>query len=81
MAKPNEYYHIKAWGQYLGSYSYYIKGEQEKAAADNAPINAISKKSDGIWSTADDIRNEDLRNVINENAQNLAKRVNGGVNA
>jgi hypothetical protein len=41
MPKPTDYKHIAAWGQMMGSYQYYITGEQEKAAAANAPLDAI----------------------------------------
>jgi hypothetical protein len=41
MANPKEYKHIAAWGQMMGSYPYYIKDQQEDAAQNNAPLDAI----------------------------------------
>ena len=50
MPKPSDYKHIKAWGKMLGSRSYYIKGEQEKAAKENAPLTAVYyNQSKDIW--------------------------------
>lgn len=40
MAKPEEYLHIKVWHASTGSYQYYWKNLQERAAADNAPLDA-----------------------------------------
>ena len=41
------------WGESLGSYEYYIKAEQEKAARMDAPTDALYFKSDfenpGSW--------------------------------
>lgn len=67
MRTPNEYKHIKAWGVYMGSYRYYITCEQEEAAEDNAPVNAIYKHN-GRWKTVDDITDEVLRNTITDYA-------------
>lgn len=41
LPKPSEYIAIEAWGHMLQSYDYYIRQEQERAAQDNAPIDAI----------------------------------------
>ena len=41
MPKPSEYKWIAVWGWFMGSEQYYIKAEQERAAADNAPLDAI----------------------------------------
>ncbi len=39
--KPADYKAIEIWGKRLGSMPYYIKDEQERAAVDQAPIDAI----------------------------------------
>jgi hypothetical protein len=39
--KPEQYLHILAWGRQLGSFDYFIKNEQRKAAQDKAPRTAI----------------------------------------
>lgn len=39
--QPSDYKAIALWGEQLGSYPYYIKGEQRKAFDDKAPIDAI----------------------------------------
>jgi hypothetical protein len=41
MPKPEEYIGIQAWGAQMGSFAYYIREEQAKAAEDNAPIDSI----------------------------------------
>lgn len=38
---PKAYKAIRLWGKNLGSYEYYIKGEQAKASHDGAPVDAI----------------------------------------
>jgi hypothetical protein len=72
MAKPKEYLHIRAWGNKLLSYEYYIKDQQELAASQNAPIDAIYKKNgEPGWVCAselsDDLRAE-LSRRVNEQA-------------
>jgi hypothetical protein len=42
--KPKEYIAIRLWGRQMGSYDYYIQMEQQKAAEDNAPLDAIYKR-------------------------------------
>lgn len=41
MPKPEDYMHIMVWGKMLGSHMNYILREQERAAEDNAPLDAI----------------------------------------
>lgn len=50
MNKPEDYKHIRAWGVMLSSYEYYIRQEQERAAADKAPITAVYEGDKG-WVT------------------------------
>lgn len=61
--KPTDYKHIKAWGQFMGSYDSFIEMEQFNAAADDAPLNAIYKSGDK-WYTFDEIENEETRWLI-----------------
>jgi len=60
MNKPSDYKAIAFWGHELGSFSSYVKTEQQEAAADNAPLNAIYKSADG-WETTDRVSNMELR--------------------
>ena len=38
-----DYIYIRAWGQYMGSYAYYIRDQVATAHEDKAPGNAIYK--------------------------------------
>ncbi len=60
MNKPSDYRAIQFWGARLGSLRYYIKREQERAAIDNAPLNAIYYREDAGWRTLDDVTNENV---------------------
>jgi len=53
--------YIRAWGQLLGSYDYYIAAQVELAIRDRAPPKAIYRDTDGRWHTFDDIVGEDNR--------------------
>lgn len=54
--RPSDYRHIAAWGRYLGSYQYYIKDQQEQAALDNAPLDAVYYNNDQRrWVTLDEM--------------------------
>jgi hypothetical protein len=59
MPKPEDYKHIRAWGRMMLSYEYYIVQEQEQAAKDNAPIDAIYKRD--TWRRFADVENPDSR--------------------
>jgi hypothetical protein len=59
-----KYRHIVAWGRLLGSYSYYIADEVDRAAADNAPADAIYKNTEGKWQTYRDITNEGTKQQL-----------------
>ena len=54
--KPTDYIHIMIWGKQLGSFAYYWLQQQEDAANDRAPLNAIYKEANGTWVTVDDIQ-------------------------
>lgn len=62
---PADYKHIAVWGRILGSFEYYIVGQQAKAHAAGAPITAVYEKYDtngrgptGEWVTADECSEE-----------------------
>ena len=61
MNKPQDYIYIRRWGAMLGSYEYYIKAQQQQAAEDDAPLNAVYQRlpPEGVrshqWATTDDI--------------------------
>jgi hypothetical protein len=64
MAKANEYRHIAAWGRMMSSDRSYIFDQQVKAAADNAPIDAVYF-GDGQWRRFSEVTNEDTITLIN----------------
>lgn len=39
--EAKKYRHIRSWGVYMRSHEYYIKSQQEQAARDNAPEDAL----------------------------------------
>ncbi len=39
--KAGEYQYIRVWGSVMGSYAYYVENEQQRAAEDHAPLDAI----------------------------------------
>jgi hypothetical protein len=49
--KPNDYRYIRAWGQMMSSHEYYIKQQQELAAEEGAPLDAIFKDGSDVWHT------------------------------
>lgn len=49
----NDYIYIQAWGIKLGSDTYFIQNEIDRAMKDNAPYNAIYR-SGKIWHTLDE---------------------------
>lgn len=59
-----DYAYVRAWGQTLGSFPYYIEGEVEKARRSNAPETAIYQRDDGSWATFEGIASKDTRNAI-----------------
>jgi hypothetical protein len=46
--QPSDYKALAAWGRLMQSFPYYITQQQEQAAADNAPVDAIYKR-DNEW--------------------------------
>jgi len=67
--KPVKHKYIVAWGKYVDSKGYYIQEQLNKAEEDNAPLNAISRRSDGTWRTMDDIQDEGLKATLEEVAR------------
>lgn len=61
--KPHEYVCIAAWGRRMGSFDYYIKDQQRKAAQMGAPLTAIYER-DGHWQRAEEIVNPHTRKMI-----------------
>lgn len=64
--QPEQYRAIAIWGQMLGSYGYYIKEQQARAAAEGAPLTAIFERmaSDGSgrageWAIVEEVQNPD----------------------
>lgn len=55
--KDRGYPWIVKWGFMLGSKDYYIQEQCDKAAAANAPKDAIHENSDSTWATTVDIAN------------------------
>jgi hypothetical protein len=72
MHKPNEYLVIQAWGELMCSAPSYIVNDQEKAAADYAPTDAIYF-ANKMWVRLDEITNPDARRRINERLVELRK--------
>ena len=71
-----DYVLIRAWGQYMGSYSYYIRDQIAIAKEDNAPGNAIYKnEDDGTWVTVDKL-NSITRTSVERMAAAIMRREN-----
>jgi hypothetical protein len=64
MNNPSDYRAIAIWGKVCASFDYYIRDEQYRAAADNAPYDAIFKSVGGDWVTVDEIKNTELKEEI-----------------
>ena len=62
--KPEEYKHIAAWGNLMGSQEWYIKDLQEKAAESSAPIDTVYRAANGDWRTCSGIVNPQTRRYI-----------------
>lgn len=68
--RPSDYVWIARWGQYLGSFDYYITQEQERAAGEKAPLDAIYQESryspnqPGAWHTISEVSNPDARSYF-----------------
>lgn len=81
MSKPSDYVWIKLWGHQLGSYDYYIENQQEKAARDNAPLDAIYEVTGaggvhtGKWNTASGITNTDTQRSLRSAAEKAGLKI------
>jgi hypothetical protein len=65
--KASDYKYIRAWGKFLGSYEYYIVGEQERALEDDAPFDAISYDDQNKrWRTVRDIKRPGLKAQLDD---------------
>jgi hypothetical protein len=68
--KPADYRHIAAWGRMMGSYPYYIEGQQSRAAEMQAPVDAIYQEHSwdgtGKWHTMSDVTNADTKRLIEQ---------------
>lgn len=53
--KPADYHGIALWGRQLGSFQYYIDGQQAKAADDKAPLDALYDRGDH-WVCVSDLK-------------------------
>lgn len=64
MAGLNNYEYIRAWGRMMGSYSYYITEQVERAKNDNAPSNSVYfGYSENRWITFDEIHEDTKRTI------------------
>lgn len=68
------YPYIRAWGEYMGSMSYYINDERRRAEQDNAPATALHRKTDGSWFTLEEIQSEALRRRLQERVDYIEGR-------
>lgn len=65
MNRPEQYVWIARWGRGLGSRHAYVLGEQTRAAADGAPLNAVYYDDRAKrWRTTDDLRYADTRKSL-----------------
>ncbi len=62
--KPEEYKAIAVWNQLMGGQAYYAALQQQKAASENAPVDAIYKMADGVWKTVGEIENKAFRERV-----------------
>lgn len=61
MATGNDYYHLRAWCQMMGSDVAYTRRQIEAARADGAPRDAIYKREDGTWAAFSDVTAPETR--------------------
>lgn len=59
-----DYKYIRAWGQMLGSFDYYINAQVEQARQDNAPQTATYRREDGTWATFEEVLRDDTKGRI-----------------
>jgi hypothetical protein len=68
--KASDYIWIERWGKLLGSFDHYIKNQQEKALAENAPVAATFKRNDGTWALINNVSNLGTRAYFEQNFAN-----------
>lgn len=61
-----DYPYIRAWGQLLGSYEYFIEAQIERAQEDNAPDDAVYVDQEGRWHRFAHVTNEETRQQIDQ---------------
>lgn len=61
--EPEEYALIWLWGRLLSSQPSWIREQQERAAREGAPLNAIYRK-EVRWHTADEVLHPDTRALL-----------------
>ena len=63
--EPRDYRHIKAWGRLLGSDAPYVERQQQKAADEQAPIDATFQRYGSTsWATVQDIKDKGRRDYV-----------------
>ena len=62
-----DYKWIRFWGQYMGSQSFYVDAQVERAKKERAPANAIYRDTDG-WKTTAQIENQSAINALEKMA-------------
>lgn len=65
MNHPKDYKHIRAWGKFMGSYEYYIQNQQNEAADDQAPLDAIYKRGEK-WTLYSEVESETTRLAVDQ---------------
>jgi len=81
MPNSKPYHYIRAWGEHMGSYPYYINDQIAKARTQGAPENAIYEKyaadgsgRTGVWAVASEVVAPGLRNWLDKRAAMLAEQ-------
>jgi hypothetical protein len=78
MANPKDYEAIRIWHASTYSLPYYWKSMQERAAAENAPLDALFTSPDGRWITMADLRaDHPFRETFERKARRLAGQDRG----
>ena len=54
--KPEQYLYIRAWGKMMRSDSAYVQRQQELAAEDGAPLDAVFRRENG-WARLEEVNN------------------------
>lgn len=73
LVRTRKYYHIVAWGKWLGFTPQTVQKYVDQAEAENAPDDVI-QKIDGHWHRVGDIANESNRKRVNELAKETVKK-------